>query len=186
MAKATPKPKGKGLKNKKVLYVGGGVLLILLYLYYKHKNSSTPATDTTANTGVVPLTTVTPQQAASAGTPSPNTPPSQSIDPATLDALGMGNNDYVTSTDLASQLGTLQDNIQASVAGLTFATPTSQMTPNGTSNQKVASTATKTSAIKYYTYAPGKAPKNQVKNQAPIPKAGQTLHFTKGKGYYLA
>lgn len=190
--KPTVKPKGfKGLlKNKKVLYIGGGVLLLLLLLYYRSRKGASPAT--TPNTGLIPLTTVTPQQAASAGTPSPNSPPSAGLDQATLDALGMGNKDYVTNTDLKSQLSDLQSNIQASVAGVTFyspgQTPAAPKTAKAAATSAVSNTATKgkVASIRYYTYAPGKAPKGQVKNQVPALKKGQTLHYTKGKGYYVS
>lgn len=47
--------------------------------------------------------------------------------------------------------------------------------------------ASPSAPVKYYTYAPGKAPKGQAKNTAPAKApAGKTLHFTKGKGYYYA
>lgn len=177
--------KGKGLlKNKKVLYIGGGALLIVLFLYYRAKKGSSPATDTTAGTGVIPLTTVTPQQAASAGTPSPNSPPADQLSPSTSDALGLGSNDYVTNTDLNSQISGLSSDLQAALAGVTFYSP--GMKPatlsTATKSATVSSTA-KPAPIKYYTYAPGKAPKGKV--SAPAPKKGQTLHFAKGKGYYL-
>lgn len=189
-----PKPKGKSLlKNKKVLYIGGGVLLLVFFLYYRAKKNASPATDTTANTGMVPLTTVTPQQAASSGTPSPNTPPGQSLDPSVADALGMGNNDYVTNTDLNSQISGLSSDLQAALAGVTFnqgyPTTSTAATPLATSTKApavAAKTAAKNSAVKYYTFAPGKAPKGQLANQAPAVKKGQTLHFAKGKGYFVS
>ena len=41
--------------------------------------------------------------------------------------------------------------------------------------------------VRYYTYAPGKAPKGQTANQAPAKgPAGTVLRFAKGKGYYYA
>lgn len=191
MAKPTPKPKPKGkglLKNKKVIYIGGGVILLLLLLWVRSRKGGTPAT--VPNTGLTPLTTVTPQQAASAGTPSPNSPPSAGLDPDVLAQLGMGNKDYVTNTDLASQLSDLGNTLQASIAGVTFNAPVGS-TPNpklpaAPSTPHPAVTNTKVAAVKYYTYAPGKAPKGQVKNQVPALKKGQTLHYTKGKGYFVS
>lgn len=48
-----------------------------------------------------------------------------------------------------------------------------------------AKPAAKPAPSRYYTYAPGKAPKGQTANQAPAKgPAGTTLHFAKGKGYY--
>lgn len=40
--------------------------------------------------------------------------------------------------------------------------------------------------VRYYTYAPGKAPKGQKANEAPARVAGKTLHFASGRGYYYA
>lgn len=190
-AKPTTKPKGGKslLKSKKVLYIGGGVILVILFLYYRAKKNASPASDTTAGTGLIPLTTVTPQQAASAGTPSPNSSPADQLSPSTADALGIGTGDYVTNTDLNSQLSGLDSDLQAAIAGVTFYSPglKTAAAPLATQTKTAtkATTATPT-PIKYYSFAPGKAPKGQMANQAPAPKKGQVLHFTKGKGYYLS
>lgn len=59
---------------------------------------------------------------------------------------------------------------------------------------KVAAPAPRPSAtprapakIHYYTYAPGRAPRNEKRNEAPAHgPAGTRLHFARGKGYYYA
>jgi hypothetical protein len=70
-------------------------------------------------------------------------------------------------------------------------------TPSGTTPKatSVAASSPKTTApvkaptatIRYYTYAPGKAPASRKGDEAPARgPAGTTLHFATGKGYYYA
>lgn len=192
--KPTPKPKAGGkldgkigpIPKKAALGIGVG-LFVLLFLYIRHRNSgASPATDTAALTDIAPTySNVTPQQSASAGTPSPNTPITSQLDPETLSALGIGMpTDYVTATDLQSQLDTLGNNVASQIAQATLAPTNPPLV-----NHPAAKSGTKTVAkkavatVRYYTYAPGKAPKGKKANELVLGK-GQRVGFKSGKGYY--
>jgi hypothetical protein len=188
--KPAVKGKGSGLKKKVgplpvygwVAVVGG--LILVYYLYARNKTAS-PATGAT-DVGL-PLTQVTPQQAASAGTPSPNSPITGQLDPSVLASLGIQPaGDYVTSTDLQSQISGLSSDIGAAVANVTFPTPTVNVQVKAaptaaapavaTAAKKATNATTKArSAITYYTY----------RKNVKLSK-GQTIHYAAKKGYYAA
>lgn len=192
--------KGGGKLNKKYgplpLKIWLGILAgiaLLAYLYYRHKNNATPALTNDA-TGYSPL--VSPQQAASAGTPSPNSPPASQLDPSTLDALGLTPaTDYVTTSDLQSQLDNLQSGMAASIAAATLTGPQGPpgapgkdaKTPAATKNAHPVAKATHPTgnsvATRYFTFAPGKAPKGKKTQEIKL-KKGQSLKYKPGKGYY--
>lgn len=125
-----PKPPIKpGKLNKKIgplpakYWIGiGAALILLLILYFRAKSSG----GTTVEGESIPYSPlqVSPQQAASAGTPSANTPVTQMLDAETLAALGIGMpTNYVTGTDLASQLDSVSSNIAAQIAAATLSAP---------------------------------------------------------------
>jgi hypothetical protein len=183
----TTKKVGGGLKKKigplpvwGWVAVAGGVILVY-YLYSKNKSAS-PATGAT-DTNLLPTANVTPQQAASAGTPSPNSP--LSLTPDVLSSLGIQPaGDYTTNSDLQSQLGMLGSELGAQIAAMTFPTPVVNITtttPKGSASKATVTPATQTKSkvpakkIVYYTY----------KKSVKIAK-GQTIHYAKGRGYYAA
>lgn len=202
MAKVEPKIKTTGKLNKKVgplplkywIPIALGVLLIL-WLYFKNKGGNTVEGE--GETALLPYSAVvTPQQAASAGTPSANTPVVQQLDPEVLAALGIGMPmGYVTPTDLQTQLDSLGSNVAAQIANATFnpspsttttapavATPPAVKTATGAAVKKTNPTGAKT-PTRFYTFAPGKAPKGRKKDEIPV-KTGAQIKFKKGSGYY--
>lgn len=200
--KASPKKTTTaGKLNKKVgpfplkYWIGIGIAAVfILWLYLRHRGGNTVEG---AGETATPLTPIYPQQAASAGTPSANTPISQGLSPDVLAQLGIGMpTDYVTGTDLQSQLDTLGSNVASQIAAATFSavpssttaapanTPVAVKTATGAPVKKTNPT-TKKAPIKYYTYAPGKAPKGKKANEIPVVK-GRKIQFKKGSGYYYA
>lgn len=169
-------------------------LALLLFLYLRHRNSA--ASGATGDAGVTDvasgLATISPQQAASAGTPQPNSSVANQLSPEVLDALGqIGTSvpsDYVTGTDLQSQLDSLNNDIAGQIAGITFQNPKVEVTVKGANVSPQTKKATaapvkktpaknaapsKTTPTKYYT----------LKKQVSL-KKGQTLAYTPNKGYY--
>lgn len=120
-------------------------------------------------------------------------------------ASGQGNAADNLSSDLYSQLGGLQGSVDM-LTSLVQLSPAfwpgsdSGDTSNGTTPQAAQTPPKKSTVIaspkagarapastKYYTYAPGKAPKGKTANQAPGKgPAGTTLRFQRGRGYYYA
>lgn len=204
MPKVEPKIKTTGKLNKKIgpmslkywIPIALGILLIL-WLYFKNKGGNTVEGE--GETALLPYSaTVTPQQAASAGTPAANTPVSSQLSPEVLAALGIGMpTSYVTPTDLQSQLDTLGSNVASQIAAATFvSTPSVTAPTNPVPTAPAVKTATgapvrktnPTSAkaktpVRYYTFAPGKAPKGRKKDEIPV-KTGASIKFKKGQGYY--
>jgi len=71
--------------------------------------------------------------------------------------------------------------------GSTATTTTTTPAPPPPPPAKPSATPPAPAKIRYWTYAPGKAPKNRKGDEAPAKgPAGTTLHFAKGKGYYYA
>lgn len=188
--KTVPKGKGGGLLKKKVGPLPLPVLVIVgllgIFIIYKMRKptSSTTGVDSTAT--VTPTTTVTPQQAASAGSPNGTS----TFDPSQL--AGLFPTDYVTQSDLQSQLDSLGSNVGSQIAAITFPPP--QITVNVPPPTAPASTPAQTPAP-----APQKPVGSTVKNPVAstptkyftykknvILSHGQTVHFTTGKGYYAA
>lgn len=188
--KRIPKGKGGGLLKKKVgpipLPVLVGLLLLAVFFIYKKRSGATSTTGVDSTATVNPTTTVTPQQAASAGSPSGT----NTFDPSQLAGLFTLPSDYVTQSDLQGQLDSLGSNVATQIAGITFPDP--QITVNvppastpssdpakkpATAPQKPAGTTVKVKSTptKYFTY----------RKDVVLPH-GQSLHFTKGKGYYAA
>lgn len=199
-----PKPPIKpGKLNKKIgplpakYWIGiGAALILLLILYFRAKSSG----GTTVEGESIPYSPlqVSPQQAASAGTPSANTPVTQMLDAETLAALGIGMpTNYVTGTDLASQLDSVSSNLAAQIAAATLSAPVTT-TPTAAPAKTPPAVKTATAApvkktakpapakkVQYFTYAPGKAPKGK-KAQEIKPVKGKKIQFKKDKGYYYA
>jgi hypothetical protein len=190
-----------GKLNKKIgplpvkywILVGiAAVFVLYLYLRNRGANSVEGEGETAA---LLPYSAVTPQQAASAGTPSANTPVTSQLNPETLAALGIGMpTGYITGTDLQSQLDTLGSNLAAQVAQATFQsvpstttpavkTPTAVKTATGAPVKRITKPAPAKAPIRYYTFAPGKAPKNRKADEIKAVK-GKSIKYRKGSGYY--
>lgn len=181
--KAPTKSTGKGLKKKLgplpvYAYLIAAAAVVGYIIYRKRQGSS--IAPGSLNQQVIPIAVPsggqsgqgagTTQGTIDSGNPSVSTP---------VDFPS----DYVTSTDFQSAIGDLGNQIGASIAAATFPPPSVNITvpPATVINQTVKSkTAAKKAALapskkptKYYTY----------KKNVPL-KAGQKLHFAKGKGYY--
>lgn len=199
----TKTPTKAGRLNKKVgplplkywIPIAAGVLLIL-WLYFRNKGGNTVEGE--GATALLPYSaTVTPQQAASAGTPSPNSSVEGQLSPEVLAALGIGMpTGYVTGSDLQSQLDSLGSNVASQIAAATFvSTPSATTTTEPAKTPPAVKTATaapvkktnptgKSAApVKYFTFAPGKAPKNRKADEIKA-VAGKSIKFKKGSGYY--
>lgn len=171
------------------------LILVLGYLAYRlsgggsssSSSSSSPAADTTS--------AVTPDASSSGDTGSP--PASGQGGPA--DNL----NDSVLSqlTGLQGSVDALTGLVQTTPAfwpgsgdagagaggelALPHSTPLQPAATRSASSPRGSSTAP--AHVRYYTFAPGKAPKNKRSQEAPARgPAGTTLHFKRGKGYYYA
>lgn len=179
----TTAKKGKGLTKKVgpfpvyVYLIGVGI--VVLYLYYRHRsaNGGSDSTAGSLNQSVIPSGVVIPQSSGSSGGSSSDN--SQGVSsPVDFPT------DYATQTDLANAIDSIDSSTAASIAAITFPQPninitvpkssvSSTTTASKTAAKKAASTPAK--KITYYTY----------KKNVPL-KAGQTLHFKKGSGYYAA
>lgn len=173
-----PKTKsgGKGLKKKlgpfpTYVWIIGGVVIVVGYFYYRSRSSSSTAGS--QNQAVIPSGVVMPPQSA-ATNPNVDTSSTSPNDFPT---------DYATQTDLQSAIDTISGNTAASIAAITFPQPNVNITvpPAHVATQTVAS---KTAAKKAIA-APAKITYQTYKKDVKL-RAGQTLHFTKGKGYYAA
>jgi len=179
----TTTKKGKGLSKKMgpfptYVWLILGVV-ILGFLYYRHRNASGGgiAAPGSANQSLTPNNVYVPAQ--SAGSTSGSDTGSGSDSPNTFPT------DYATETDLSNAIDSINNSTAQAIAGITFPSPTVNVTPppatvieKTTASKtaaKVAATAAAPKKITYYTY----------KKNVPL-KAGQTLHFTSGKGYYAA
>lgn len=173
----------------------GIIAVFVLYLYLRNRGAnSVEGEGQTA--ALLPYSAVTPQQAASAGTPSANTPVTSQLDPETLAALGIGMpSGYITGTDLQSQLDSLGGNLASQIAQATFQAVPSSTTPAAKTSPAIK-TATgapvkKTSKpapaknVQYFTFAPGKAPKGRKADEIK-PVAEKKIQYRKGSGYYYA
>ncbi len=139
--------------------------------------------------------------------------PTTSGDSGNPPAGGGGNAADNMNGDLLSSLGGLQGSVD-SLTALVQSTPafgtgdgnsgdsgSGSLIPNGTATVDMprgtgAAPATSTPArpaaahsapatVRYYTFAPGKAPKGRTGDQAPARgPAGTSLKFARGKGYY--
>jgi hypothetical protein len=185
MPDTKPKPtKGKGLKKKygplpayAYLIIGG--VIVLGYLYYRRKQEAGTAPEAgSLNQQIIPSGAVVPVSGNNAG--SSDTTPSGSSDSSVTMPT-----DYITNTDLQSGLDNLNSEVGAQIAAITFPQPNINITvPHATvAKQTVATkTAAKKAAVKA---APKKITYYSLKKNVHL-KAGQKLHFTKGKGYYAA
>lgn len=110
------------------------------------------------------------------------------------------------SDDLYGQLTGVQTSVDALTAavqmspafwpgGETGAAGSGSTVPNGQTPASPAQQVTKTppkpaakpAAIRYYTFLPGKAPKNRKADELPAKgPAGTTRHYAAGKGYYYS
>ena len=182
------KPKGKvkakGLKGKlgpfpKYVWVLGGVLIVIGYLYYRKRRQTSTAGS--QNQTVIPSGIISPTPAgSSSGSGNGYT---TSTGNSGTDSTVTYPADYATTTDLGNAIDSINSETAKSIASITFPPPNINITtPPATVN--VSTTASKTAAkkaaisstpTKYFT----------LKKQVSL-KAGQTLHYTKGKGYYAA
>lgn len=181
------KSKGKGLTKKvgplPVYAYLIGVAIVVFYLYYRRRNSNGGSSSVAGsqNQQIIPSGIVVPQ---TQGISSQDNSQGGYSNPAPTDSSPLYfPSDYATETDLANAVNDVKNNTAASIAAITFPQPninitvpktsvSSTTTASKTAAKKAASTPKK---ITYYTY----------KKNVPL-KAGQTLHFTKGKGYYAA
>lgn len=195
--KAKPKGKGKGLKKNlgpfpTYVWLLIGVIAVVGYIYYRRRQSQTAASSIAGslNQQTIPSGVIIPP--SSSGT-SGSLPASSTGDTGTSASPNTFPYDYATNTDLQSGLNDLSNQVGAQIAGITFPQPSVNITvPNQPNSQTPNShpvTATQTSKtaakkaaasvapshIRYYTY----------KKNVPL-RAGQTLHFTKSKGYYAS
>lgn len=178
-----PTPKGKGLKKKygpfpAYVYLGLGAVVVLGYLYYRNKQANSGPEAGSLNQQIIPSGAVVPVSGNNAGS-TPNESPDNSITTPT---------DYITNTDLQNGLDNLNSEVGAQIAAITFPTPVvnenitvhpstvaKQTAVSKTAAKKATASSTKSTPIKYFTK----------KTQVHL-RAGQKLHFTKGKGYYAA
>lgn len=180
-----PKPKttakkGKGLTKKVgpfpvyVYLIGVGI--VVLYLYYRHRNSSGGSNSTpgSLNQSVIPSGVVVPQSQGSSGSDSSQGGTSNAVDFPS---------DYATQTDLQNAIDSINNNTAATIASITFPQPNINITVPKSS---VASTTTKSKTAAKKAVAPTKKIKYSTYKKDVHLKAGQTLHFTKGRGYYAA
>lgn len=178
-AKKTPS-KGKGL-TKKVgpfpVYVYLGVVVVIAgYIYYRRRRGTTTIPGS-QNQQVIPIAIPSGGQG---GTPVST----GSSDTGTAGSQVTYPYDYVTNTDLQNAIDNLDTNLKQDIANITFPNPQNpnvnitvppaqvivQTQKSKTAAHKAAATSAPT---RYYTS----------KKQVQL-KAGQTLHFRKGKGYY--
>lgn len=176
-------------------------LLVVGYLVYRFSSassSSSTATDTaTTDTGTPDTTPAT--DTSTSGTPG--------ADQTSTDSGVGGLNDQ-----LLSQLAGYGQSIDALTQAITSAqafppgagdagsgssipndgtTSATQSVPTAPAATKPARPAASPHApahrVRYYTYAPGKAPASKRSQQAPAHgPAGTTLHYRRGRGYYYA
>lgn len=187
--KSPTKSSGKGLKKKlgpfPVYVYLIGIVAIVGYIIYKKRQSGTSSTAGSLNQQVIPIAVPSGGQSGAASTQGTTQGTTQGFSDTASTPIDFPS-DYVTSTDFQSGLDTLGNQIGASIAQITFPPPSVNITvpPATVIQQTVKSkTAAKKAAVKttaqkptkYYTY----------KKNVPL-KAGQKLHFTKGKGYYAA
>lgn len=95
---------------------------------------------------------------------------------------------WPTSGDAGSGAFIPNDGSLYSSGGATASGTTPKATSVAASSPKTTAAKTApTATIRYYTYAPGKAPASRKGDEAPARgPAGTTLHFATGKGYYYA
>lgn len=155
------------------------------YLLYSHFHTAASSSSTTASTDGT--STDTTDQTPVTSDTSGNPPASGQGGPA----------DNMTGDPLSTSIDALTAAIQSSQAfsgsdpGNSGSQPWINLpdipavTPPKSTAAAIPKPAAKPAPSRYYTYAPGKAPKGQAANQAPAKgPAGTTLHFTKGKGYF--
>ncbi len=184
MPETKPKPKsgiGKGLKRKLgplpvYAYLLAIVVVIAFIIYKKRQGQSLPVGGA-ENQQVIPIAIPSGGQSGRGVTTGTSSTGGSDTTPTPVEFPS----DYVTSTDFQSGLNDLGNSIGASIASITFPEPNITITPapvtvvNQTAKSKTAAKkAAHTSApSRYYTH----------KKDVPL-KAGQSLHFKKGRGYY--
>lgn len=182
--KPKTKSKGKGLSKKlgpfpTYVWIAGGAIVVLGYLYYRKRSSaSSAAAPGSSNQSIIPSGVVIPSSTTGATDTTGNTDTSASS-PNTFPT------DYATQTDLQSGLDNLGNQVGAQIAAITFPQPTVNITvpPAHVATSTVASkTAAKKAAV---ASAPAHITYQTYKKNVSL-KAGQTLHYAKGKGYYAA
>lgn len=177
-------------------------LLIVGYLVYRFSGAGS-SSNTTSSTD-------SSTTAFDAGTNDGATTPAGAGDTGSPPASGQGGAADNLSGDLFGQLTGLQGSVD-SLTALVQATPAfydpsnagagSDVPLNGQPQQPASTASSSTTKapakptattsapahIRYFTYAPGKAPKSRKGDEAPARgPAGTTLHFARGKGYYYA
>lgn len=182
MAEAKPKTKGgigKGLKRKfgplPVYVYLIGIVAVVGYIIYRRRQSGLPVGGS-QNQQVIPIAIPSGGQSGRGVTTGTSSTGGNDTTPTPVDFP----TDYVTSTDFENGINDLKDSTSKSIASITFPSPNITITPpavtviNQTAKSKQAAhKAAPATATKYYTY----------KKNVPL-KAGQKIHFAKGKGYY--
>jgi len=173
------------------VYAWALILLAAGYLAYRLLGSSSSSSSTPATPAAAPTDTT-----GDTGSP-----------PASGQGSAAGN----LNDSLFSQLSGFQDSVDALTAAVQMSpafwpgsdtgsagsgstVPNAAPSPALTTKSSASKPAKKPAAapaaaahVRYYTYAPGKAPKGQAANAAPGKgPAGTSLRFAKGKGYYYA
>ena len=180
----TTKKTGKGLSKKlgpfpTYVWLALGVV-ILGYLYYRHRQAAGTSSSLTAggmNQSLTPSSVYVPAQ--SGGSTSGTDTGGSSSSPNTFPT------DYASQTDLQNAIDTIDNNTASAIASITFPQPNINITSPPAVVQQ-STTASKTAAKKAATVAaPKKITYYTYKKNVPL-KAGQTLHFASGKGYYAA
>ena len=205
---SAPEPRAGGIVGRLTAKAGplpvwAWALVILVggYLAYRLLGNKAGSSSTTADTTVEDTPTPAIDSDTTPVGGDTGSPPGQS---------GMGSSADNLSADLYGQLTGLQGSVDALTSAVQLSPafwPGDESTagsgsgvPNGTTPAtpakqaaakkapaKPAAKAKAPASVRYYTYAPGKAPKNQKGNEAPGKgPAGTTLRFAKGKGYYYA
>jgi hypothetical protein len=184
--KVKGKGKGKGLKKKlgpfpTYYWILGGVIIVIGYLYYRHRNQANAAVAPgSQNQAVIPSGVITPSGTGGNGI----TSSTGDGDGGLTGSTNIFPTDYATQTDLQSAIDAINSDTEKSVASITFPAPSINITvPH---SAVAASTSTsKTAAKKAATKSAPPLRYFTKKTQVHL-RAGQTLHFAKGKGYYAA
>jgi hypothetical protein len=178
MPKGTASRRGKGLSKKlgpfpTYVWVLIGGVVIVGYIYYRKRQTTAGS----QNQQIIPSGVVVPPTSTS--TPSDNTVSSPVNFPT----------DYATQTDLASAIDQVNNQTAQDIAAITFPQPTINLTvPTGPNNPVATTTAkTKSTAKKVAAATAASKPRRYYTYKRNVPlRAGQTLNFARGKGYYAA
>lgn len=167
--------KGKGLTKKVgpfpfyVYLIGVGI--VVLYLYYRHRASSSGQTSSSAGGYSQPTTgggvDVVPSGNANTTTGDTGSSPSQPVDFPS---------DYVSQTDLASAIDSIDNSTAAAIAGITFPAPNINITiPSGPNSTVSKTTAKSKTAARKTPPHPQVPSRHQVVKKQPKPAPRKTV-----------